>query len=467
MPLNISNFAAEAQIDLAGITNSGIVSVKSFGAMGDGVTDDTAAINAALATVTVTGGQLFFPPGIYIVSSTITVPGSVQLRGTGIDYLSLLGSVGGTPVQASVIRAKAGFNASTPMVRLGSIQYPNANWYTDQNTGTSAHWMIFDANSAAQSAVQTFGTRCRLDHCEMRNGLSFALDISGQNTQCIGCITDNNDVGVSLNINANDAKYLDGEVRSGATAHCQITGSTGNTMIDGNDIYGGQVCPSILVNVTASLTLGRISNNHINPTGSNGIQIVVSAAQTLWGAVIVANKIYGPTGGIAGGSGLRVDVQAAGSAIDGLVFNDNVLTDKSNGQRSGAGFGSFIARAASTGTVRNSVVVGNHANGMGALFGGAFVPTVQYGNTWVDNSGVSHQSSQEGSFSTTGDGATTAFTVAHNINSAPSQVVLSPTSSAASAAAWVSAKAAANFTITFAVAPANAAAVTFDWTAKA
>ena len=47
------------------------VSVKDYGAKGDGVTDDTAAINSALAVVAVTGQTLFFPSGIYKITSRL------------------------------------------------------------------------------------------------------------------------------------------------------------------------------------------------------------------------------------------------------------------------------------------------------------------------------------------------------------------------------------------------------------
>jgi hypothetical protein len=43
--------------------------VKEFGAKGDGVTDDTVAINAALDSVGAGPGVVFFPPGVYIHSS--------------------------------------------------------------------------------------------------------------------------------------------------------------------------------------------------------------------------------------------------------------------------------------------------------------------------------------------------------------------------------------------------------------
>jgi len=52
-----------------------MVSVKDFGAVGDGVTDDTAAIQAAIDSRAVinAGGAVYFPNGNYVVSSTINL----------------------------------------------------------------------------------------------------------------------------------------------------------------------------------------------------------------------------------------------------------------------------------------------------------------------------------------------------------------------------------------------------------
>ncbi len=45
------------------------VSVKDFGAIGDGVADDTTAIQNALNTLSATGGTLYFPQGTYLTNS--------------------------------------------------------------------------------------------------------------------------------------------------------------------------------------------------------------------------------------------------------------------------------------------------------------------------------------------------------------------------------------------------------------
>jgi hypothetical protein len=58
------------------------VSVKDFGAVGDGTTDDTSAIQACISAVG--SGTVYFPAGTYKVTSTLTVgTTAVHLRGAG------------------------------------------------------------------------------------------------------------------------------------------------------------------------------------------------------------------------------------------------------------------------------------------------------------------------------------------------------------------------------------------------
>lgn len=67
------------------------VSVKDFGAVGDGVTDDTDAINRALYQLFCVGANeetrrsLFFPAGLYLISGTLKIPPYAKLWGEGIE----------------------------------------------------------------------------------------------------------------------------------------------------------------------------------------------------------------------------------------------------------------------------------------------------------------------------------------------------------------------------------------------
>jgi len=85
------------------------VSVKDFGAVGDGVADDTAAIQAAIDAVSVNGGTVVFPSGTYRIAKTvgtndrwgIKVTGSsVRLQGAGAASLRRFDTNISTPANA-------------------------------------------------------------------------------------------------------------------------------------------------------------------------------------------------------------------------------------------------------------------------------------------------------------------------------------------------------------------------------
>src|SRR5258705_532852 len=59
-----------------------VFNVKDYGALGDGVADDTAEITAAIAASTF-GGIVYFPPGTYMVSSTIELLSGRTYQGAG------------------------------------------------------------------------------------------------------------------------------------------------------------------------------------------------------------------------------------------------------------------------------------------------------------------------------------------------------------------------------------------------
>lgn len=62
----------------------------TYGALGDGVTDDTGAITAAIAAANAAGGgTVFFPPGDYYVTSVLTVSAGVNLLGAGPNVATL------------------------------------------------------------------------------------------------------------------------------------------------------------------------------------------------------------------------------------------------------------------------------------------------------------------------------------------------------------------------------------------
>ena len=58
------------------------LNVRDFGALGDGIKDDTAAFSAAMKAATDTGNfAVFVPRGRYLISTRLDVPANVILEG--------------------------------------------------------------------------------------------------------------------------------------------------------------------------------------------------------------------------------------------------------------------------------------------------------------------------------------------------------------------------------------------------
>lgn len=71
--------ALQQKIDNASL----ILNVKSYGATGNGSTDDTAAIQSAINALPSAGGYVFMPAGTYVVSSSISLKEGAGLLGAG------------------------------------------------------------------------------------------------------------------------------------------------------------------------------------------------------------------------------------------------------------------------------------------------------------------------------------------------------------------------------------------------
>jgi hypothetical protein len=92
--------------------------VTDFGAVGDGVTDDTAAINRALFQIYCREvnpqirRSLFFPAGVYLITDTLLIPPYALLYGEGadssivqfrVDAFSNTGGIGNITYQSGVL----------------------------------------------------------------------------------------------------------------------------------------------------------------------------------------------------------------------------------------------------------------------------------------------------------------------------------------------------------------------------
>jgi len=65
-----------------------LVNVKhsDYGAIGDGVNDDTAELQAAIDYAEASGGEVYLPVGKYYITSTLTIDNSITFRGAGATF---------------------------------------------------------------------------------------------------------------------------------------------------------------------------------------------------------------------------------------------------------------------------------------------------------------------------------------------------------------------------------------------
>jgi len=114
-----------------------VVSVKDFGAVGDGVTDDTAAIQAAIDSVQAYGKRhVYFPAGNYKTTAPILIQQGITLEGSGSSVCSILANHGGNGLvfQPSDAGSANSYLSAAGIKGLGVTR-------TDSGDGGAAIWL--------------------------------------------------------------------------------------------------------------------------------------------------------------------------------------------------------------------------------------------------------------------------------------------------------------------------------------
>ena len=123
-------------------TNEIVVAVatpQQYGAVGDGITDDSASFQSAMNAVYNSGGSgggvVFVPAGNYAFYNNITIPSGVTLHGDWKDWMKSGGGLVGTTFK---VYFGAGQTNAAPFITLsGSTALRDVNiWYPNQNAAS-------------------------------------------------------------------------------------------------------------------------------------------------------------------------------------------------------------------------------------------------------------------------------------------------------------------------------------------
>jgi|688.fasta_scaffold150947_1 hypothetical protein len=152
-----------------------VVSVKDFGAVGDGVTDDRAAIQAAIDSLAATGGTVVFPAGTYLVGR---VDGTHENNGLKItaSNISLVGQANAKLQRFNTIATNA---TAYPILFIGT---PDSNAASaTQNVVVDGLWFVgsdvrhTDSGDAPYDQRNAITVKNSLD-VEIRNCRFTAID---------------------------------------------------------------------------------------------------------------------------------------------------------------------------------------------------------------------------------------------------------------------------------------------------
>jgi len=162
------------------------VSVTSYGAVGNGITDDTAAIKNCVAA----GGVVWVPPGTYLVTGDINIPGGTTIQGAGMWYTTFVGS----PASYVNERGRVRFNGAGSNIHIadfsiiGKLNLRNDSFANDgfseffgTNSSISRVWVEHTKTGAwiANSAGMI------INDCRIRNTVADGINLCVGVSNCV------------------------------------------------------------------------------------------------------------------------------------------------------------------------------------------------------------------------------------------------------------------------------------------
>jgi hypothetical protein len=321
------------------------VSVKDFGAVGDGVADDTAAIQAALDA----GKSVYLPDGTYAVTARLTLSTpNVQIYGSGIIKPTATWTGVGTTKSLLTIEITAsnatvnGLTFDSDDTVIGSQINFQVESFAPQTIVTNCRFLnsvMIGGASGSCVAFRTTAPYCQAigNYTQNTNGAIFV-----QGTKCVvsnNVCVDPNDVGIVLNGPQCVGCVVSGNIIDNASLNSLSGGilveeAANQWVIEGNSIYGlnnGIGIGAINVAVFTSVIGGKIIGNVIS--GGSGVTTNPATGiyhnQNYIDVEIASNSVFGlPTGNA--NSRMIICAATGGSIHDNIIDGSTATGISSN-----------------------------------------------------------------------------------------------------------------------------------------
>lgn len=145
--------------------NLDIVSVKDFGAVGDGVSDDTSAIQSAINALTPAGGRLYLPKGAYKITAELSITNiPIEIFGDGM-YATRIEQVTANANGIHFVSNTTNNAPSTDNLLINSLHIHDISVNRGLNSGgiaVLASWGIMTSNSP-QAIFERFRVYAKTD----------------------------------------------------------------------------------------------------------------------------------------------------------------------------------------------------------------------------------------------------------------------------------------------------------------
>jgi pectate lyase-like protein len=174
---------------------SSVYNVKRYGAVGDGTTDDTVAVQAAITALSnAGGGTIWLPDGVYKLTSALTVPASTNARFVGTSFGSNGSGTGAGVTLKQTTAATPVFNATNLVASFENIEFYASNATATLFTGLNGCRFVncwFNGASGAPSQIGTTGGNSQYVNCTFSGGSGAGTYFTGSTSTFLSnCMMD-------------------------------------------------------------------------------------------------------------------------------------------------------------------------------------------------------------------------------------------------------------------------------------